>query len=709
MGYRGNLVARAKTDVMNDTAQEYRLCDWLVQPALNRLVRGGQELRLEPRVMQVLACLLEAQGQPVTRDTLMQRVWGHEFVTEDALNRTVSKLRKCIADELGCDAEIETIPKTGYRLLQPEAATMPAAPPVPPKRLSRRAWVISLPLLGVALCIFLLARERHDDTGLVVSADPQATVQPLTSLEGMEIDPALSPDGSRVAFSWEEDTSANSHQYHVYVRSLYSETLLQLSNGDGHEFMPHWSPDGSEIVYADIDDMTCSLFSVSPLGGASRKLADCDKYDGDSMGWSPDGATLAMRSPDYKGIDFLTVATGARRHFTEVPPTEQQDTDPAFSPDGSLLAFVRWHASGVANLYVVPVSGGEPKRLTFDNLKIEGLTWEPDNRHLVFSSNRGGPFGLWRVDIDGNPAQRVPQANRSAYTPMLSRDGRQLVYEEWTGATNIFSVDPAAPAAEAAEITLSTRMNWNPAVSPDGKRLTFASDRSGSSEIWVTDRKGEDALKLTAFGGPYTSGPAWSPDGEHIVFDSPAVDGNFDIYEVEAQGGTVKRLTTAPLEDRFPHFSPDGEWIYFSSRRSGSWEVWRMPAGGGDTKAEQVTFEGAYYSQPGADGAVYFSRETAEGIWRQKPGGKPELVVPDLEPEDCSNWILAKDRIWYVQRPDRGPPNLAMHGYAAGGEGRKLIPLPMLSYKTGLGLTPDGKILLAEVVSNEADLMLLSR
>lgn len=687
---------------------EHQLCDWRVQPALNRLTRAGAEVRLEPRVMQVLACLLAADGEPVTRDALMQTVWGHEHVTEDALNRTVSKLRRLITDDLKCGAEIETIPKTGYRLVQPEAATLPAEP-APMKRLSYRGWLIGLGVIGAACLIIFLVRTRHDDTGMVVSADPQATVQPLTSLEGMETGPDLSPDGSRVAFAWEEDTSANSHDYHIYVRSLYSETLLQLTHGDGHEFKPHWSPDGTEIVYADIDDMSCSLLSVSPEGGPSRKLADCDKYEGDSIGWSPDGATLAMKSPDYKGIDLLTVASGALHHFTEVPPTEQQDTDPAFSPDGSLLAFVRWHASGVANLYVVPVSGGEPKRLTFDNLKIEGLTWEPDSRHLVFASNRGGPFGLWRVDIDGNPAQRVQQANRSAYTPVLSRDGRQLVYEEWTGATNIFSVDPAKPSVEPRQITQTTRWNWNPAVAPDGKRLAFASDRGGTSEIWVADKDGGDALKLTAFGGPYTSGPAWSPDSQHIVFDSPAVDGNFDIYEVDAQGSAPKRLTTSPAMDRFPHYSPDGKWIYFSSHRSGAWEVWRMPAAGGEPQVQQVTFEGAYYSQPGVDGTVYFSRETADGIWRQKPGGKPELVVPDLEPEDCSNWILAKDRIWYVQRPDRGPPNLAVHSYATGGEGQKLQSLPMLSYKTGLGLTPDGKILLAEVVSNEADLMLLSR
>src|SRR5690349_1811565 len=114
--------------VTPNEGMEPSLCGWRVQPALNRVTKDGAEVRLEPRVMQVLACLLAADGEPVTRDALMQQVWGHEYVTEDALNRTVSKLRRVIADELHCGAEIETIPKTGYRLVQPEG-TQPAATP----------------------------------------------------------------------------------------------------------------------------------------------------------------------------------------------------------------------------------------------------------------------------------------------------------------------------------------------------------------------------------------------------------------------------------------------------------------------------------------------------------------------------------------------------------------------------------------------------
>src|SRR5215472_13679068 len=134
---------------------EPSLCGWRVQPALNRVVKDGVEVRLEPRVMQVLACLLAADGEPVTRDALMQQVWGHEYVTEDALNRTVSKLRRVIADELHCSAEIETIPKTGYRLVQPEGTAKPSPPLAAAHPLQRHwRWVAAVAVTATLIAVF---------------------------------------------------------------------------------------------------------------------------------------------------------------------------------------------------------------------------------------------------------------------------------------------------------------------------------------------------------------------------------------------------------------------------------------------------------------------------------------------------------------------------------------------------------------------------
>ncbi|HSC48354.1 MAG TPA: DPP IV N-terminal domain-containing protein, partial [Gammaproteobacteria bacterium] len=285
----------------------------------------------------------------------------------------------------------------------------------------------------------------------------------------------------------------------------------------------------------------------------------------------------------------------------------------------------------------------------------------------------------------------------------MSRDGRRLVYQEWDGQVDLYSLDTRAPGAQPQQLTFTTRRDWSPAVSPDGRRIVFASDRTGFNEIWVADSDGGNSLKLTAFSGPYVGNPAWSPDGRQVVFDAPAVDGNFDLYAVDAAGGAPRRLTTDAAEDRFPHFSPDGSWIYFSSRRSGAWEIWRMPATGGG--AEQVTFKGGYYSQLAPDGTVYFTRIDQRGIWRAMRGGDPERVVPDLEPAEA--WYPAPDSLWYVQHDAHGRIWLASHGYAPGPPGPRFAPIAIENHFSGLSLGPDGRLLFAGVVRSESDLWLM--
>ena len=100
---------------------DFRLGDWLVQPLLNRITGEGKTIKLEPKVMRVLVCLAERHGQPVTRERLMRTVWADTFVGEDALNRSISRLRTVLEDDPRQPRIIETIPKIGYRLTTEES------------------------------------------------------------------------------------------------------------------------------------------------------------------------------------------------------------------------------------------------------------------------------------------------------------------------------------------------------------------------------------------------------------------------------------------------------------------------------------------------------------------------------------------------------------------------------------------------------------
>lgn len=144
---------------------QFQLGDWVVEPALNRLTRNGQQVRLEPKVMQVLLCLAEA-GEVVPKEKLMQRVWADTYVTDDVLTRSISELRKAFNDDSKRPQFIQTIPKSGYRLLLPALpvraangadhrklnAVQPAVAPVPSrKRLNAVSWsLISIVLVTAA-------------------------------------------------------------------------------------------------------------------------------------------------------------------------------------------------------------------------------------------------------------------------------------------------------------------------------------------------------------------------------------------------------------------------------------------------------------------------------------------------------------------------------------------------------------------------------
>jgi Tol biopolymer transport system component len=128
------------------------------------------------------------------------------------------------------------------------------------------------------------------------------------------------------------------------------------------------------------------------------------------------------------------------------------------------------------------------------------------------------------------------------------------------------------------ELISSSRFQADQQFSPDGKRIAFSSDRSGSFEIWVCNSDGSSPVQLTSFGGAYTGTPHWSPDGRWIAFDSRP-GGKAGVFVISSEGGEPRRVTEGNWDDIVPSWSRDGKWIYFSSNRGGDKELWKVPVG----------------------------------------------------------------------------------------------------------------------------------
>ena len=186
-------------------------------------------------------------------------------------------------------------------------------------------------------------------------------------------------------------------------------------------------------------------------------------------------------------------------------------------------------------------------------------------------------------------------------------------------------------AAGSAPVKLiaSTVRDQDASYGPDG-RIAFVSDRSGSREIWIATANGSSQVRITNFNGPDLANLQWSPNGHHLAFDG-RVDGGSEIFSLDCdssttQCGSPRRVISAPAE--VPSWSADGEFLYFASRRTGRWEVWKQRLSGG--VPTQITRNGGYAARESQDGKwLYFSKDKT--IWRIPAGNSAGQTAPGEE------------------------------------------------------------------------------
>jgi Tol biopolymer transport system component/DNA-binding winged helix-turn-helix (wHTH) protein len=601
-----------------------------VRVDLNRLVTDRGDVTLEPKIMSVLSLLAERPGEVVTKEEILREVWNGTFVGEDVLTRAIRELRRAFGDDAAEPRVIETIRKRGYRLIapvQPVSSVEAAAPEPAEAGAVRPSGPAAAAALGAAAAVVVLGAAALLGVHLWRAAESNRApaggmrVVPFTNLAGNERDPSVSPDGTRVAFAWNGGTG---DEFRIYVRLRDSERLVRLTSGPGADRVPVWSPDGQSVAFSRFRGEGCDLMVVAALGGRQREIAPCPDPDHARFAWSPDGRVLAVSGRPASGkpdrLELLPLGGGPALAVTAPPAESRGDFDPAFSPDGRSVAFVRALAGSVADVFVAPVAGGRAVRRTFDNADLEGITWSPDGESIVFSSNRGGIYSLWTVGAAGGSPRFLAGGGTKIKHPSASRAGSVIAYESWIYDVNLWAI-PASGAGAAARPLTSTTDEWNyaPAFSPDGSRIAFVSTRSGQPEIWVMGRGGDGAFRAASLAGAQVGPPAWSPDGHRLVF-SGRPEGQADLYVADVSGGPLRRLTADPGDEVAPSWSRDGRWIYFSSRRTGDWEIWRIPAGGGEES--RVTSGGGIGGREGPDGrTLYFSRAEVAGLFRMPVGG----------------------------------------------------------------------------------------
>jgi Tol biopolymer transport system component len=428
--------------------------------------------------------------------------------------------------------------------------------------------------MGAAILIPWLI--RHGFTGLISNGlggdwqPPAAVPHQLTSDPGWEGEPALSPDGELVAY-----TSNQSGNRDIWIIDVRGGQPLRLTDDPAADNNPAWFPDGKSIAFTSERGGHSGIWKVQRFGGSPLLLV-------------PDARDPSV-SPDGKQIAFakVTAAGKWRIHVAPVSDPAQArvltgDSDgmwfhfnPRWSPDGKTLCYQAWHT-----IWTVPAAGGPARCVIEDYAANETPSWSPDSGHIYFSSSRDGTRALWRIPVEGGIPRRVTFGTGPETEPDVSADGRCLVYSTHAVNWDILLFNRIT----GGTIRIGgARNDGEPALSPDGGRLLFVSDREGSDQLYLQSLVGGQPqglpVKLTDLPTD-VSRPAFSPDGRWISFYSKT-EGRRDVWVMPAGGGRAARFTESSANDIHPAWSPDGSSIAFASDRDGRSSIWVAPVSEG--------------------------------------------------------------------------------------------------------------------------------
>jgi Tol biopolymer transport system component/DNA-binding winged helix-turn-helix (wHTH) protein len=697
-------------------APTYRFGIFEVDLRTGELRRNGIKLKIQEQSLQILAMLLAEPGALVTREELRNRLWSVDpFVDFDhSINAAIKRLREVLSDETENPRFIETLPRRGYRFIAPVDPQTGAMVTRVAEKSSLRRVVLRLGLAGVAIAL-LASATWHFVSGRVESSLRAPRVVPFTSFPDSAAGPAFSPDGNYVAFARYSDAPEVSG---IYVKQVDGNHLLQLTKNEQGEqdfCCPAWSPDGRYIAFShhtkEEHGISHGIYIVSAIGGAARKLfAGAPAHP--PLDWSPDGRFIAFtaKEPDAKetySLFLLSVETLETRKLSE-PPAENQDWGPAFSPDGKQLAFIRMN-SDLGDIFIMPANGGGPRRLTFDHASIPSPpAWTRDGQSILFSSTRSSIPTLWRIPVSGGAPVQVPGVGVVTLRPSVSPRGHRLAYEQIMGSSSIWSIDlgKIENRDSSIQVTASKGFNRAPEFSPDGKKIAFDSDRSGTMEIWTCGRDGSNLMQVTHLGGAGFPGPPrWSPDGQKIVFDAALGEHNA-IFVMNSEGGLPRPLTHEASDSLDPSWSRDGKWIYFSSMRSGDWQIWKLPSEGGE--AVQVTKQGGRTAFESADGQfLYYAKTPEHEIWKVPlASGQESPLSPRIHVEHWSGWFVSDNGIFFLGEEASPHPVLKFFDFSAARI--KDVATLKLPWRSWISASADGKfVLYPQNDQDESNIMLL--
>ena len=610
-----------------------------------QLSNADSQLYLEPRQHQLLLCLLQAAGQVVSRDTLIAQVWQGRIVSDSAINRAVSMLRKALTSLDQQTDYIETVPKLGYRLIaaaNTRAVTgsgSPAPHSVAAVPVARRHWfyaALLLPLLAVIVlwCV-------RDGAGQGVNA---GHVTPQTSFNGIESQLSINDAATMLLYQRQAD---NGNQQ-IWLHNLADNSHRVLTPATEDSRNAAISPDGSQFAYVRLAADGCQLMlqpilpqSSTEQQATSRLLHHCPGDNTPLLSWQPDGTTLYFRQRTDKTQPYqiyqLHIASAAVRQLSLPPANYTGLGDIAVAASAQQLALLRYLTADSSQLVLLNSASGSINQTHILPLRANALTWY--NQHIVLLSAAEMLYQYHLPTAKLTPLYQAADPINSFVVATADR----LYFSTTELRADIWLSDHSAVAVPRVN---SSRLDIMPRLSHDAKQLAFLSNRYGEHQLWLQDASGTERLLAQLPGQPGFVRLEWSGDDSRLLFSKDGA-----AYSVDVQTGKLHTLLAAKYQVAIANWGTAPDQLLYSSQRNGDWQLWLHDL---TSNTEQQLTQHGGYSGRLWQGKLYFSKYHHDGLWVKDLATTEEvLLLAQFDKINWLNWHIDQDKLYYYQ-PGQG-------------------------------------------------------
>jgi len=552
-------------------------------------------LQLEPMVVELLAYFCRHTNQIISRDQLIEQVWGGRLITDNAVTKVINKLRKNLNDDPRKPRFIATLPKKGYKFIASaselvtenitDIASNKTSQDAPAEThaqiisiskekspITRPLFVLGLIVLSVWITVLIQTDKEHS---------PITQVKALTRSAGNEAWPQVSPNSNYLAYMEFGDK-----RIHLWVKSLIDEKSVEITHGKENELgvgPASWNSDGSKLVYLVASSNSCQYYIRDIDGlilGEPKLIHNCPAGSYGRISFTHDDNRVVYTESDNSPYTLfeLNLTTGVKRHLNQPEQFIGGNSQFDLHPTKNTLLISSPDKQQWEGYYSLDLDTDELTLLFKQDAYICCGIWDHSGKRVVLMGDHPA-YQLVSYDLDGNDKQVIYSGSQQLRGPQRHINGKDYMFiAGYVNQNALYYSFESQSDTFVANTSVDDRLA---VFSQHNNQIAYIGLSTGNEEVWFTDRQGSQLTKLTQFN-----------DSRHIIDLLWSFDGGYllglalnQIYLIESKTGESEILKIPQVEIRGLSWKSD-QVISYSTRSKNGWRVNYY-----DLNTHQVSYE----------------------------------------------------------------------------------------------------------------------